>query len=192
MVKTLLVYHEQGIGDTIQFIRYYSRLKELDGEVILQVHPPLVDILRQSGYSNVLSKDAPLPAFDFAIPLMSLPNIYQDTMESVPREVPYIHPRPQLVDYWCKYLKQYPGFRIGIHWQGSPHFKADCYRSFPLRCYEGISKLPRVRLLSLQKNFGVEQIGQLEGAFEVINLGYMLDEKNGAFQDTLLWPGVWI
>lgn len=58
------------------------------------------------------------------------------------------------------------------------------YRSFPLLCYEPIAKLPNVKLFSLQKNHGVDQIARLGGRFEVIDRSFELDERNGAFQDT--------
>jgi hypothetical protein len=73
------------------------------------------------------------------------------------------------------------GFRVGICWQGNPQFGRDAGRSVPLADLAPLAHLPNVRLISLQKIFGLEQLESLAGAFEVIDLRPEYDAEDGAF-----------
>src|SRR5262249_9209286 len=77
-----------------------------------------------------------------------------------------------------------PGLKVGVAWQGNPQFPGDRQRSFPLARLEPLARVPGVRLFSLQKGHGSEQLRELGGRFEVTDLGPRLDEGTGAFLDT--------
>jgi Family of unknown function (DUF6165) len=77
-----------------------------------------------------------------------------------------------------------PGLKVGINWQGNPKYAGDRHRSIPLTTYEPLSRVPGVRLFSLQKNVGLEQLDALKGKFPVVELGRRLDETTGPFLDT--------
>lgn len=85
--------------------------------------------------------------------------------------------------HWKPRIEQFPGFKIGLGWQGSATFRGDQLRSIPLKHYAPLSQIPGVTLLSLQKNDGLDQIQSLEPKFRVEVLEN-LDEKGGAFMDT--------
>jgi Tfp pilus assembly protein PilF len=182
--QTLLVHTEQGLGDTIQFVRYMPLVAQRVGQVIFGVSPPLVALLAQSGYRGLLVEGSPLPPFDVQLPLPSLPHVLGTTLETIPAKVPYLAASPRLVDQWRARLAAYDGFKVGIVWQGTPTYPGDRYRSISLACFAPLAAVSGVRLLSLQKGTGIEQIAALQGAFDVVDLGSQIDNESGAFMDT--------
>ena len=88
------------------------------------------------------------------------------------------------MERWKHELAGEPGLKVGINWQGNPKYAGDRHRSIPLALYEPLSRIPGVRLFSLQKNAGLEQLDALKGQFPVVELGRRLDETTGPFLDT--------
>jgi ADP-heptose:LPS heptosyltransferase len=99
----------------------------------------------------------------------------------IPAHVPYIFADPQRVERWRQELAGLDGLKIGIAWQGSPGYRWDRLRSFTLAHFAPLAALPGVRLVSLQKGPGADQLATAN--FSVLNLGDRLDE-DGAFVDT--------
>lgn len=183
--RTILLIAEQGLGDTLQFVRYARLLRQQGAVVIVAAQKPLLPILADSpGIDRLVEVDGAYPAFDTWAPLVSLPGLLKTTLASIPAEVPYLGADPELVQQWSQRLAAHPGFRIGIAWQGSPDFHADRQRSIPLSSFAPLANIPGVQLFSLQKGFGSEQIAALDGQFEVIDFGDELDATSGPFMDT--------
>lgn len=180
--KTLLVHREQGLGDTFQFIRYVSRVKERCGRVILQVQTPLIGLLRQSGFEQLFGDDDPLPPVDYQVPMMSLPGVLGTTLENIPSEIPYLSVSEALIADWQKRLAAIGGVRVGIAWQGSPTHKSDLDRSIALAEFAPLAAVAGVTLISLQKGEGVEQLDEV--SFPVHQLEGDWDAAAGAFVDT--------
>ena len=179
--KTILLHSEQGLGDTIQFVRYAPLVKQAGARVLLECQKPLVRLLAGCrGVDELLGRGDDLPPFDFHAPLLSLPGILHTSLETIPADVPYLFADPPLVEHWRGELESIAGFKVGIVWRGSPVFRNDRARSFPLSCFEPLAGLPDVRLISLQKGAGVEQLQDLAGRFPVTELGSRLDD----FTDT--------
>ncbi len=187
--RTLLVHAEQGIGDTIQFVRYLDRLRSENGRVITLAPEILIPLLRQSGVEDVFNGTHQAPPFDLQVPLMSLGVVYGDTPETLPRPIPYLRAREDLLEKWRSFLDGYSGLRIGIHWQGNPSFNRDRFRSFPLEEFAELAKQPNLHLFSLQKNHGIEQIAGFSQKHRLVDLGDRLDGEAGAFQDTAALVG---
>jgi Flp pilus assembly protein TadD len=183
--RTILVHAEQGLGDTLQFIRYAPLVQQRGGRVILVCQPPLIRLLARSpGIERLVAQGEPLPEYQVHAPLMSLPGLLGTTLESVPADVPYLDAEPRLVEDWRHRLGSYPGFKVGIVWQGNRKFRSDRRRSVPLVQFAPLARVPGVHLLSLQKGAGCEQLPALQGRFPVIDLGSQLDETTGPFMDT--------
>jgi Tfp pilus assembly protein PilF len=181
--RTVLLHTEQGLGDTIQFIRYAPLVQRRGGRVVVAAQPALVPLLsRCPGVDRVVARGGPLPSFDVYVPLLSLPGLFGTTLATVPAEVPYLSADERLVEFWRRELAALPGFKVGIAWQGSKGYLGDRERSTRLAYFEPLARLPGVRLLSLQKGVGTEQLA--EATFPVIDLGSRLDETTGAFLDT--------
>jgi hypothetical protein len=189
--RTLLIYCEQALGDTLQFIRYARLAAERGGKVVVAVRRPLVRLLAESGYDAVSSED-PLPEFDVFEPLLSLPKIFGTQLDTVPADVPYLAADPKQIEHWKSKLRssssglQPPrsSLSIGIAWQGSQKYRGDALRSIPLAAFAPLAAVPGVRLVSLQKGPGSEQHAELAGRFEVVDLGSSLDNDGSAFVDT--------
>jgi tetratricopeptide (TPR) repeat protein len=182
--RTILLYAEQGLGDTMQFIRYVALVRRLGGRVLVVVPPALVPLLRQSGIENLFSVWTQVPAFDVHAPLLSMPGIFGTTLESIPADVPYLHADPSLVERWRPAVEWFAGFRVGINWQGRPTFRFDRYRSIPLVEFAPLAKVAGVQLISLQKIRGMEQIGALNGRFDVAVLAGQAATGPDALMDT--------
>lgn len=181
----MLLVHEMGLGDSIHFIRYAPVLKKLGATVIYECPKGLMTILaKMPGIDILFQQGQAPPEHDVYVSLLSLPGLLGMSLESIPADVPYIEPDPALVERWRLELAQYPELKVGINWQGNPGFPGDAHRSIPLRHYEPLGRIPGVRLFSLQKNVGHEQLEALGDAFPVVDLGPRLDAEAGAFMDT--------
>ncbi len=182
--KTILLYTEQGMGDTIQFVRYAPLLRSA-APVVVEAPTALVPLLLScEGIDQLVPQGTPLPEFDVQCPLLSLPALTGTRLDSMPSRVPYLGPDPERVQHWGARLRAIPGFKIGIAWQGSTRYQDDRFRSIPLKHFEPLAKLPGVRLVSLQKGYGSEQLAGVAGSWPVVDLGKKLDESGGAFLDT--------
>ena len=180
--KTLLIHAEQGLGDTLQFCRYAAMAAMRCKRVILAVQDSLVCLLRDLAPGvEVIGLSAPLPEFDNHIPLLSLPMAFQTNPDSCPHAVPYLHAEPDRIAMWKSRLDD--AFRIGICWQGSRQGEIDIGRSFPLRALESLASVPGVRLVSLQKHDGVEQLRDRPTGLEIEILGGNFDGGPDAFVD---------
>ncbi len=183
--RPILLHAEGGLGDTVQFIRYAALVKQRGGRVVVDSHPALVRLLsRCSGIDQIISRGFALPDFDVHAPLMSLPFIFGTRLETIPASASYLSVDPELVEHWRPEVAGLPGLKIGIAWQGSPQHFHDRVRSFPLSCFEPLAKIAGVRLVSLQKHAGREQIPEFAARFPIIDLGDRLDETSGAYLDT--------
>ena len=94
----------------------------------------------------------------------------------MPAEIPYLAADPVLVNQWSAQLGSAEGFKIGVAWQGSPEHKKDRQRSFRLAQLEPLSRVPGVRLFSLQKGFGAEQLADGSCRFPIVDLGSSLGD----------------
>jgi tetratricopeptide (TPR) repeat protein len=181
--RTLLLHPEQGLGDTIQFVRYAPLARARGGKVVLACPKALRLLLSGcAGVDQLVVQGEDLPPFDTYAPLLSLPGLLGTTLATVPAEVPYLHADPELVQRWRRELEQLPGFKVGIVWQGNPDNRGDRYRSVPLRHFAALAAVPGVRLISLQKGPGTEQLAAVD--FPVTDLGPRLDESSGPFRDS--------
>jgi tetratricopeptide (TPR) repeat protein len=183
--RTILLYAEQGLGDTLQFIRYVPGVRQRGGRAIVQCQAPLQQLLASMpGIEELVPEGASLPAFDVQAPLLSLPGIFNTSLQTLPSAVPYLAADADLVTHWQRRLDALQGFKVGIAWQGNPTFRNDRLRSIPLNQWNRLAQVEGVHLISLQKGPGTEQLAKLRGQFSVVDLGESLDEASGAFMDT--------
>jgi len=180
--RTILLYAEQGLGDTLQFVRYAPLAAQRGGKVIVECQPSLVRLLGSlPGIDRLLGQGSPLPAFDVQAPLGSLPGIFRTTLATVPATVPYLHADAELVKHWRRKSRKsevgspkseevqltsdirHPtsDFLVGIAWQGNPAYGFDRQRSIPLTHFASLARVEGVQLVSLQKGPGADQLKQL-------------------------------
>jgi tetratricopeptide (TPR) repeat protein len=178
--KRLLLYAEQGFGDTIQFARYAPVAAARGARVIVEVQPPLASLLTTlNGVEAVVAKGAPLPPFDLHCSLLSLPFLFGTTRDTIPADVPYIRPLADRCDVWRRRLPR-DAARVGIVWSGSPESSKDRQRSIPFEQFAPLLTVPGVRFVSLQKDVRATDACALREQCEVIDLGADLKD----FSDT--------
>jgi tetratricopeptide (TPR) repeat protein len=171
--KTVLLHAEQGLGDTIHFVRYAPLLAARGARVVVQCQPPLKSLLEASltprGVWRVVADGEAVPEFDLHCPLPGLPHRFGTRVETIPADVPYLTAPPERVDVWRRQIEQEetlppspgtpgegggegrPPIRVGIAWAGAPGNRNDRRRSGTLGMFEPLARVPGVRLYSLQK-----------------------------------------
>jgi tetratricopeptide (TPR) repeat protein len=178
--KILFAYLRKGLGDAIQFYRYAILARERGAHVILSLNDPLLPLLRNAVRAlPVIGLDEVPERFDYHISLMHLPHALGLEAVSMDR---YLAAEPQRVKAWRERIGAH-GYRIGVAWQGDAAALGAEGKSFPLAALEGIARLPGVRLVSLQKNAGTEQLKRLPAGMTVEAFDD-LDSGPGAFLDT--------
>ncbi|MEJ0004923.1 MAG: tetratricopeptide repeat-containing glycosyltransferase family protein [Steroidobacteraceae bacterium] len=117
--KTILLHHEQGLGDTLQFCRYATDVAERGARVILQVPPPLCELMGSlAGVSEIIAEGDRLPPFDCFCPLMSLPLAFETSLASIPARIPYLRAPQAKVRYWREQLGEKRRVHVGLVWSG--------------------------------------------------------------------------
>lgn len=183
--KALFLYSiEQGLGDTIQFYRYALMARDRGAHVILAVQDVLVQLLRDAGGNiEIIDSQTSPKHFDFHAPLMSLLLAFATDIDTIPATATYLRAQPRKVEEWARKIGKH-GFKVGISWQGNRDGAADVGRSLSLPFFKGLSKIATVRLISLQKNFGSEQVENLPSDMAVESLGAEFDAGPHAFIDS--------
>jgi tetratricopeptide (TPR) repeat protein len=150
--KSILLDSEQGLGDTLQFVRYAPLVAAKGAMVLLAVQKALVPLVEgMPGVTQVLAAGDAVPQTDFYCPLASLPLAFRTTLESIPAGIPYLAPNPQGTGRWRKELARGGEKLVGICWRGNPEHPADQQRSLTLAELEPLLAVPGVCFISLQK-----------------------------------------
>jgi Flp pilus assembly protein TadD len=185
--KTLLLFAEQGLGDTIHFLRYAEMARERGGRVVVECQSALLPLLSNfRGADELVARGQPLPPFDLQLPLMSAPRVFRTDEKSIPAPIPYLTARQDLRAQWQDRLaSRVPAerLRVGLVWQGSRDHHADRQRSIPLAEFLPLADQP-IQLISLQKGEGTGQMTPLADQLPLLDFGSTLDEAHGPFLDT--------
>lgn len=189
--KTILLHAEQGLGDTLQFVRYGRMLSEMGATVVAAVQPALVTLLRECPYlQTVVNMFGQLPAHDIQIPMLSVPLVVKTTMQTVPSTVPYLYAKPELVEYWKEKLSHDKNFKVGICWQGNSNYSTQFLRtvvaakSIKLARLAPLFGVPGVSIYNLQKITGEDQLTQLPATIQLKTFEGDFDDSHGRFMDT--------
>jgi Flp pilus assembly protein TadD len=163
--RTVLLTHEEGFGDTLQFLRYAPLLVRLGARVLAWVPAPLVRLVQTApGIAAVFTGDG-APPFDFHCPFISLPRAFETTVTTVPGE-PYLAADPALAAIWEKRLPP-SAMRVGLVWTGQarpwlPGFSMlDRRRSAGLAAFAPLAAVPGVLFVSLQKGPAQDEVHQV-------------------------------
>lgn len=168
--KAILLHAEQGLGDTLHFVRYALLVAERGARVVLEVQQPLVRLLKHlPGVETVIPHGASLPAFDVHCPLMSLPLAFGTEIDAIPSAEGYLNVEAPT-------SPADSNLRVGISWAGNPRHKGDSTRSMPLESLLPLAEIPGLTLISLQKAAGVEQLTFLKDRLS-------LDDAASAHED---------
>ncbi|MFT3735846.1 MAG: tetratricopeptide repeat-containing glycosyltransferase family protein [Rhodocyclaceae bacterium] len=176
--KTILLHAEQGMGDTMQFLRFVPLVVAAGGRVVLEVQRPLL-LLAQRIPDLVAVRAAGdrLPAFDVHCPLMSLPYVLGTTLATVPADIPYLYADAGLSAQWAAKLAHDGArkLRIGIMWSGNAAQKDNHLRSLALRDFLPLVR-ENVELISLQKDLVSNEEREIVAAGKVQHFGASMDD----------------
>jgi FKBP-type peptidyl-prolyl cis-trans isomerase 2 len=151
--RTILLYAEQGFGDTLQFIRYAPLVAKRGAKVAVECQKELTALLGNvKGIERIIPHGEALPEFDVRYPLLSLPLIFNTTLQNIPAEIPYLSVEPSLVLRWGARIASNNGqFKIGLVWSGDPGLKNDRSRSCSLDIFSPLAHYDHITFYSLQK-----------------------------------------
>ena len=166
--KAILLYSEQGFGDTIQFCRYAKLVADLGARVILEVPNPLISLLGNlSGVAQLAKEGSPLPQFDYQCPLVSLPLAFKTNLSNIPAKIPYLNANLEKSRFWKEKLGEKDKLRVGLVWSGGfrPNqpevWAVNLRRNIPLEKL-ALLKDPDIEFYSLQKGEPAEsELGEL-------------------------------
>lgn len=198
--KSMLLTAEQGLGDTLHFVRFATELRKRGAQTLTYCQAPLVPLLQNSPdlgpiYPNSLH---PSGKFHCQCSLLDVADLLKIDDSNIPANQPYLHSSPQLDAHWKLQVPTLDAsssagraepsdeerLRIGIAWQGNPDHQADAFRSVPLSEFHELASLPNVELISLQSGYGTEQLADWNGPTPIVTLGDAVDKSSGAFMDT--------
>ena len=147
--KTILLFAEQGLGDTLQFIRYAPLLASRGARIIVECQPKIAGLVsRVAGVAAAITPGDAIPPCDFSAPLMSLPLLCGTTLETIPAAIPYLSARPDLSALMESRISA-TGLRVGVAWAGNPEHASDRHRSMPLSHFAALAEVPDITLYSL-------------------------------------------
>ncbi|MBV8780444.1 MAG: tetratricopeptide repeat protein [Phycisphaerae bacterium] len=154
--RTLLVLAEQGLGDTVHFLRYLAPLSGQDGSVIVEcqaeLHRLVGDFVRRTDPSiRVIPRGATPPPFDVQCPMMSLPVLLGCSDATPPVTFPYLNPSAEEIEFWKSRLNALPaGPKVGLAWSGNPGHPCNATRSISFSELLPLFAHPEVHWISLQ------------------------------------------
>jgi len=182
--RRLLLFAEQGFGDAIQFIRYVPALQAMGARVTVMAHRRLHRLLGTVAPGvEFVAAATPEMRFDFQAALMSLPRLLGVRVDTTDAPPSYLHADPTRTEMWRARLGPH-GFKVGVAWQGNPAGSVDHGRSIPLGELAPLAQIRGVRLISLQKNHGVEQIDRRPAGMMLEMPGHDFDGGADGFIDT--------
>ena len=166
----ILLHAEQGIGDTLQFVRYVPLVAARGGKVVLEVQSRLHRLLASTpGATEVVCRDGALPKFDWQCPLLSLPLAFGTELSTIPCKIPYLHADPAQVEVWRERMAG-NSLRVGLAWAGSPLHPHEQWRSIPLEQLSPLTHVEGTTFYSLQMGVPAEQVKQMGPRAHLIDL----------------------
>ncbi len=153
--KTLLLWAEQGLGDTIMFCRYVPILAGLGASVLLQAPKPLHPLLSGlHGLAGLFAEGDPLPPFDLQAPLLAVPGRMGTILQTIPGQTPYLHATTERIAAWQDKLKHLKGVKVGLSWRGNPAHANDANRSLPTELLAPLFEVGAISWIGIQPDPG--------------------------------------
>ncbi|MEY4565772.1 MAG: hypothetical protein RLY14_742 [Planctomycetota bacterium] len=185
--KTFFLYPEQGLGDTVQFIRVAKWLKDRGARTIVQCQPALVPLLKScAGIDQLIAQpQVPMTSVDYQASFIDVAAQLIPSYEAIPKQDSYLSVPQNLIDLWGKHLSQFPDTpRIALAWQGNPQHSADSFRSAPFAALQPLGQVRGVHWISLQLDATAAQLSDWRGYDPVMVIDGNIDKQHGAFMDT--------
>ena len=179
--RSILLDAEQGLGDTLQFIRYLPMVADRAESVLLRVPPSVSSLIAAiDPRATVLEPGAAPPDFDLYSPLMSLPHAFGTTLDTIPARIPYLAAPSDRVAHWRRTLGRSKRKRVGLAWSGNKAHLGDRHRSIPLATLTPLLAVNGVDFVSVQKEIRETDRAVYDAAPRLLKHG----ETLGDFADT--------
>ncbi len=170
--RTILLHHEQGFGDTIQFVRYLPLVAAAGARVVFRVPEPLMRLFAGlPGIEQLIFESAPLPDHQFHCPLMSLPAAFGTSLTTVPASIPYLRADALDSERWRLQLGPWRRPRIGIAWAGRRDSRIADRRDLPLERLRPLltqASAAGAQFVSLQKDVPEQDRETLDGLRDIL------------------------
>jgi hypothetical protein len=174
--RTILLSAEQGLGDTVQFVRYVPVLAQMGARVILEVQTELNRLLSTlDGVSSCHARGETLPDYDLYCPLGSLPLALKTEPVTVPTDIPYLHADEAQLAKWRPTIEALPGKRIALAWAGHARHANDRNRSIELALLEPLFACEGVSFISIQRELRGDDAARL-ARFGIPDFGPRLED----------------
>jgi tetratricopeptide (TPR) repeat protein len=183
--KRLLIWAEQGLGDSLQFIRYAASCKQRGGTIIIMCPHPLRALFRNCPFIDEVPDVVEEKDFDMHAPMMSLPFIFKTTVDTIPAPMPYLFIGDAVRERWAGKVSG-TGLKVGLVWAGNPRenqlnaHMIDRRRSMNLRMLLPLFDISGVQFYNLQMGANAAQIHACGVSDHIIDM--MVDVKD--FEDT--------
>ncbi len=175
--KSLLIFCEQGLGDTIQFARYIPLIAERGAHIILELDPLLIPLLSNfPGVETIVAKSASPPDSDYHIQLLSLPHFCGTTVDTVPGQGPYLFANPIKARQWQQRLADNALCRVGLVWRGNPANIQGRGRPCPVTEFAPLAELPGVVFYSLQVGEAASEAATVAPAMTIVDVSSSLTD----------------
>jgi hypothetical protein len=173
----ILLWPEQGLGDSIQFVRYAPLVAQTGAQVILEAPKVLKRLFETIPGVTVISDGDTYPDFAAHSPLLSLPRAFGTTLETIPAgDGPYLQAPSEATAYWRDLLADRPGLKVGVSWRGNPNHKRDRMRSMNPAWFSRFLDMPGLTVVSLEKDGRDEECQELGDHLSVLNAGPKLGD----------------
>ncbi len=165
--KKLIIWSEQGFGDTIQFVRFSGLVKSRVADFRIQCQKELYDLLQYSfPEMNITDQEVDIDEYDYQLPLLSLPRVLHLDTGQIATKSSYLRPSPDSERKISQKLNLDRGFvNIGIVWQGRPSHQNDHHRSCSLGFFKRLFAIENIHYYSLQKGFNYTKELKQENSF---------------------------
>jgi len=190
--KKILIRHDGGFGDAIQFMRYVKHLHKAGAHVTVETPAALIPLLSRCSFiSSLVPQGNPLPVADkeYIVSTPRLAFIMKNGFDQSSLDIPYLTAHPTLITYWQKQLSHDTNFKIGLCWQSSTMRDQTGAiipnpRSISLNKLAPLAQISGISFYSLQKINGIDQLHTLPEKFVVHEFDRDFDQTHGRFMDT--------
>ena len=178
--QTILLHGEQGLGDMLQCLRFIPGVAALGARVVVEAPTTLRRLVEAMPAVSAFVGMGQASQADYRLPLFSLPHRLGFTLESLPETAPYLRAPDDVAKTWRDRLVERTGElsgppRVGVVWSGNVTSRVDRGRSIPLAAFAPLAAAVGAPLISLQKQFGLDELRTLPAGMEVFTLGQVYD-----------------
>ena len=175
--RTILLAAEQGLGDSIQFVRYASLLARSGAKVVLEVQPELKALLAGvDGVASCHARGETLPDYDIYCPLGSLPLACKTEPATIPADIPYLRADEGRLAKWRPIIEALPGKRVALAWAGHARHPNDRNRSIALALLEPLLARDGISFISVQRDLRGDDAAILTRRKSITHIGDKLDD----------------